>query len=88
VHVKQEEKDIQFAVQDSGPGIPQESLQTVFEKFIRLTNERSPHGLGIGLAFCRLAIEAHGGKIWVESVLGQGSTFYFSLPVDKVERTS
>ncbi len=88
VYVKQEEKNIRFAVQDTGPGIPKESLQTVFEKFIRLKNERSPRGLGIGLAFCRLAIEAHGGKIWVESVLGQGSTFQFTLPTEKIEGIS
>ncbi len=81
VQVKQEEKNIWFAVRDTGPGIPKEALQSVFEKFIRITNEHSPRGMGIGLAFCRLAVEAHGGKIWVDSVLCEGSTFQFTLPL-------
>jgi len=68
-------------VQDSGPGIPQESQEVIFNKFSRLRQENTPKGLGLGLAFCRLAIQAHGGKIWVESHLGKGSRFLFTLPV-------
>ncbi len=71
---------IQFCVQDCGPGIPQEALELIFEKFRRLTTENMPKGLGLGLAFCRLAVQAHGGRIWAESELGQGSRFYFTLP--------
>ncbi len=69
-----------FWVQDEGPGIPAEEREHVFDKFKRLRSEKGPKGLGIGLAFCRLAVNGHGGKIWVESQPGQGSTFFFSLP--------
>ena len=69
-----------FWVQDSGPGIPADALEAIFEKFNRLQGEQYPKGLGLGLAFCRLAVQAHGGKIWVESKPGQGSRFMFTLP--------
>jgi PAS domain S-box-containing protein len=68
-------------VQDSGPGIPPEKQDVIFNKFARLRQENSPNGLGLGLAFCRLAVQAHGGKIWVESQPGKGSRFMFTLPV-------
>lgn len=74
-----------FWVKDQGPGIPPESREIIFEKFSRLQGARSTKGLGLGLAFCRLAVLAHGGKIWVESESGQGSTFLFSLPVSQTE---
>ncbi len=67
-------------VQDSGPGIPQEAQERIFNKFIRLQTERFPRGVGLGLAFCRLAVQAHGGNIWVESQEGAGSRFLFTLP--------
>lgn len=69
------------AVQDEGPGIAPEHHTMIFEKFARVRHENGPKGLGLGLAFCRLAVEAHGGKIWVESEVGQGATFKFTLPV-------
>ena len=71
---------IQFCVQDSGLGIPREALDLIFEKFRRIHTENTPKGLGLGLAFCRLAVQAHGGQIWAESELGEGSRFYFTLP--------
>lgn len=74
---------IEIWVQDSGPGIPPDSIKTIFEKYVRLQTGSATKGLGLGLAFCRLAVEAHGGKIWVESKLGQGSRFVFSLPMTK-----
>jgi signal transduction histidine kinase len=70
-------------VRDSGPGIPAESARTIFDKYVRLQTENAPKGLGLGLAFCRLAVEAHGGKIWVESNRGQGSRFVMTLPLAK-----
>jgi signal transduction histidine kinase len=68
-----------FSVADSGPGIPPEDVAHLFEKFWqrRRTDTR---GVGLGLAIARGIVEEHGGRIWVESTLGAGSTFYFTLP--------
>ena len=74
-------KWMKFWVADSGPGIPNEAKERIFDKFTRLNAERFPKGLGLGLAFCKLAVNAHGGKIWVESELGEGSKFCFTLPL-------
>jgi NtrC-family two-component system sensor histidine kinase KinB len=68
-------------VQDDGPGIPTHEHERIFEKFTRLRAKDGSKGLGLGLAYCRLAVLAHGGQIWVESVPGNGSTFTFTLPV-------
>jgi NtrC-family two-component system sensor histidine kinase KinB len=72
---------MQFAVSDSGPGIPPESRQRVFDRFGRLENAKGFKGTGLGLSFCKVAVEAHGGRIWVESEMGHGATFYFTLPL-------
>ncbi len=72
----------QISVQDNGPGISAQNQQQIFEKFSRIHHEGRPKGLGLGLAFCRLAVNAHGGDIWLESEEGEGSTFTFSLPID------
>ena len=74
------ENSLRVGVSDNGPGIPKEDQKRIFEKFARVQRKGRPKGLGLGLAFCRLAVEAHGGRIWVESETGQGSTFYFTLP--------
>ncbi|MDT8306083.1 MAG: GAF domain-containing protein [Anaerolineae bacterium] len=66
-------------VRDSGPGLPDGLRDSVFEKFV--TGDRRERGTGLGLAFCRLAVEAHGGRIWVNSVEGQGAEFNFTLPL-------
>ncbi len=73
-------------VEDSGPGIPVEAQEQIFNKFIRLQTERYPRGIGLGLAFCRLAVQAHGGNIWVNSQVGAGSRFLFTLPVARETR--
>jgi signal transduction histidine kinase len=67
---------------DSGPGVPEAHRQRIFEKFGRVGPEgaRIGHSTGLGLTFCKLAIEAHGGEIGVDSVVGQGSTFWIKLP--------
>jgi PAS domain S-box-containing protein len=75
---------VKFSVQDSGPGIPMEARDRIFQKFVRLQTERYTKGLGLGLAFCRLAVEAHGGRIWVDGRPGEGSTFSFTFPVAKL----
>ncbi len=78
-----DERQILVSVSDQGMGIPSEDLERVFERFYRVENElsRRVRGAGLGLAVCRGIVEAHGGHIWVESTLGVGSTFYFTLPV-------
>lgn len=74
---------VQISIRDSGPGISTEHKTRIFEKFNRVKYKNAPQGVGLGLAFCRLAVEAHGGTIWVESELGNGSEFIFTLPMDK-----
>lgn len=69
-----------FEVKDNGQGIPAEYYETVFEMFKRLHNDLDKSGSGIGLAICKKIISAYGGKIWVESQMGKGSSFYFTLP--------
>ena len=72
-----------FCVVDSGEGIPAAYLDRIFEKFGQVETRKSGHKMssGLGLTFCKLAVEAHGGLIWVESEPGQGSTFYFTIPL-------
>jgi NtrC-family two-component system sensor histidine kinase KinB len=70
-------------VQDTGPGIPPGDRERIFDKFTRLHGKSGPKGLGLGLAFCRLAIEAHEGRIWVEDASIQGACFKFTLPVSQ-----
>jgi signal transduction histidine kinase len=70
-------------VADTGLGIPATALDAIFEKFRRLNVEQGPKGMGLGLSFCRLAVQAHGGRIWVESEVGKGSHFYFTLPAGR-----
>jgi two-component system sensor histidine kinase KdpD len=69
---------VEVAVQDHGPGVPDDKREQVFDKFVRLDNQ--PGGSGLGLAICRGIVQAHGGRIWVEANPDQGSTFAFSLP--------
>jgi signal transduction histidine kinase len=72
----------EVSVEDTGPGIPPEHLPLVFERFYRVDPSRSRDdgGTGIGLAIARSVVEAHGGRIWAESRVGEGSLFRFVLP--------
>jgi PAS domain S-box-containing protein len=71
-----------FKIQDQGRGIPSDKIESIFGKFqqVDASDSRQKGGTGLGLAICRNIIQQHGGKIWAESVLGEGSTFYFSIP--------
>ena len=72
-----------FTVADNGPGIPKEYQELIFRKFeqVRTPNAPRVRSSGLGLAFCKLAVEAHGGRIWVQSEEGRGSAFHFWLPL-------
>ena len=76
-------ENVLFAVEDKGRGIPEDKLTSIFERFqqVDASDSRSLGGTGLGLAICRHIVEQHGGKIWVESVFGEGSTFYFAIPI-------
>ena len=84
VNVRIQDEALLIEVQDDGQGIPPEFHERIFDKFVQVTSsEGEPlrKGTGLGLAFCRLAIEAHGGEIWVESEPNKGSIFSFTLPL-------
>ena len=72
---------IRICVTDNGPGIPPEYHQEIFNEFLRLQQTSAAHGMGLGLAIARRLVEAHAGKIWVESEPGHGSTFCVLLPM-------
>ncbi|HKJ37433.1 MAG TPA: GAF domain-containing protein [Anaerolineales bacterium] len=75
-----------FSIKDEGSGIPSSERDHIFDKFTRLPGQSKAGGLGIGLAFCRLAVQGHGGRIWVESESGKGSTFHFTFPIATDEK--
>jgi two-component system phosphate regulon sensor histidine kinase PhoR len=77
---KPEGEFVRFSVCDNGVGIPADDLPRIFERFYKADRARSSGGTGLGLSICRHLVEAHGGRIWVASEEGQGSTFYFTLP--------
>jgi two-component system, NtrC family, sensor histidine kinase KinB len=70
-----------ISVSDQGKGVPKDYREIIFEKFKRIKGESSAQGLGLGLAFCRLAVEAHGGRIWVDEAPDGGARFNLTLPV-------
>ncbi len=73
-------REVTFSVVDNGPGIAQDQLGRVFDRFWR-ADDKSLSGVGLGLAICRGIVEQHGGRIWVESKVGEGTTFSFTLPL-------
>lgn len=77
------DEGLYISVSDTGPGVPRQHLKEIFDKYYRVRHANAGSGTGLGLAFCRLAVEAHGGRIWVESDPGSGATFAFILPIPK-----
>lgn len=85
VLLKYNKREIEFHIRDNGLGIPKDQQDRVFSKFFRASNvmRMETEGSGLGLFITKNIIEAHGGKIWFESEEGKGTTFYFTLPVEK-----
>jgi two-component system phosphate regulon sensor histidine kinase PhoR len=80
--IEKDQREIQFSINDTGIGIPKEDIPRIFERFYRVDKGRSQEsgGTGLGLSIVKHLVQAHGGSIWVESQIGKGSTFYFTLP--------
>ncbi len=74
-------KHVQVSVKDNGTGIPLEYQSKIFDKFVRVKDSKDEGGTGLGLAICKEIVRAHGGTIWVESIPGKGSKFFFTIPI-------
>lgn len=72
---------VRFGVRDTGSGIPADDVPRIFERFYRVDKSRTGSGTGLGLSIAKHIVEAHKGKIWAESIEGQGSAFYFTIPI-------
>ena len=81
VNLQQVEQHLLVSLADQGPGIPDESLSLIFDRFYRVRSEKAT-GTGLGLYICKQIIDAHRGKIWAESTLGEGTTFFIELPIN------
>jgi len=81
IQARKAEGEITISVTDYGKGIAPDDCSRLFKRFFQVKGSQPPKGVGLGLYISRLLVEAHGGHIWVESKLGEGSTFYFTLPI-------
>jgi NtrC-family two-component system sensor histidine kinase KinB len=86
IHMQVSEEQVCMQVIDGGPGIPESERQSIFDRFVQIQNQSIRHrrGSGLGLNFCKLAIEAHGGRIWIDANPSGGSVFAFTLPLSNV----
>ncbi|MBH8577785.1 PAS domain S-box protein [Nostocaceae cyanobacterium CENA369] len=86
---QQQEDEVLLTVKDTGRGIPADKVNSIFERFQQVdsSDSRDRDGTGLGLAICQSIVQQHGGRIWVESVLGEGSRFYLTLPILTVSQT-
>jgi signal transduction histidine kinase len=85
ISVQQDPESVTVSIKDQGIGIPEKNIETIFDKFSTAPSGRDTktEGTGLGLAICKAIVEAHGGKIWAESISGVSSTFYFELPKNR-----
>ena len=81
VTARQEGEEVDIAVTDRGIGIAPDDQPHIFDRFYRVEQMRKAEGTGLGLYITKRLVEAHGGRIWVESEVGKGSTFSFTLPL-------
>jgi signal transduction histidine kinase len=83
IHLYKDDQSYKIEVQDNGPGIPPDQIEHIFEKFHQVSDDQKgkPKGTGLGLSISQKIVEYHGGRIWVESHLGHGTTFAFSIPM-------
>jgi light-regulated signal transduction histidine kinase (bacteriophytochrome) len=86
ISAKEQGDQVVFSVKDNGMGIEEKFFGKVFGVFQRLHGQGEKYkGTGIGLSLCNKVVQKHGGKIWVESTLGKGSTFYFTMPKARIK---
>ncbi|MBE9007331.1 response regulator [Fortiea sp. LEGE XX443] len=85
LEIQQQQNEVLLIVKDTGRGIPEDKLESIFERFQQVdsSDSRNHDGTGLGLAICQSIVQQHGGRIWAESTLGEGSTFYLTLPIQK-----
>jgi two-component system, NtrC family, sensor histidine kinase KinB len=89
IDINKVERDIQISITDTGRGISKENIESIFDKFVQIkgVDDSTPGSVGLGLAISKEIVEAHGGRIWVESKVGKGSIFKFTIPyIEKKEK--
>ena len=86
VSAEKKGQEVIFSIRDTGPGISEQELPHLFEPYWQVKKSSSVGGVGLGLSIAKGIVEGHGGKIWVASQVGVGSTFYFSLPLAKEDQ--